>query len=313
VSPIWNPEFFGNTITVNGNTWPVLEVEPRRYRFRVLNGCNSRTLFLKIATDPLAARPAKAALPMWVIGSDGGFVPAPVALESVRLGVAERYDVIVDFTNVRPGTALYLINEGPDEPFGEPEFEPADPGTTGQVLKLVVTPLRSPDHTTPPGQLHLPAAPRLGPASRTRRLSLNEITSSTFADAPIFGQLGVLNADSSAKPLPWMAPVTEHPAKGATEIWELRNFTEDGHPIHIHQVQFEVLDRRPFGGAEHPTQIGDPVPPESWEHGPKDTVIAPPSHITRVKARFDIAGRFVWHCHIIDHEDNEMMRPYQVG
>src|SRR5437763_1041743 len=186
VSPIWNPEFFGNTMVVNGNTWPQLEVEPRRYRFRVLNGCNARTLFLKIATDPLAARPAKAALPIWVIGSDGGFLPAPVALESVRLGVAERYDVIVDFTQVPPGTALYVINEGPDEPFGQPEFEPADPGTTGQVLKLVVTPLRSPDRTVPPAQLHLPPVPRLGAASRTRRLSLNEIDSGTFPDAPIF-------------------------------------------------------------------------------------------------------------------------------
>jgi bilirubin oxidase len=327
VSPIWNPEFFGNTVTVNGNTWPVLEVEPRRYRFRLLNACNARTLFLKITTDPLAPRPAKAALPMWVIGSDGGFLPAPVTLDSVRLGVAERYDVIVDLTAVRPGTALYVINEGPDEPFGAPDFDPADPGTTGQVLKLVVAPLRSPDRTVPPAQLHLPPVPRLGAASRTRRLSLNELDSGTFAGAPIFGQLGTVNADGTPRPLPWMAPVTEHIATGATENWELRNFTEDGHPIHLHQVQFEVVNRRPFGGAanrrlaglaqvpahENPTQIGDPIPPESWEHGPKDTVIAPPGHITRVKARFDIPGRFVWHCHIIDHEDNEMMRPYQVG
>ena len=313
VSPIWNPEFFGNTVVVNGNTWPVLEVEPRRYRFRLLNGCNARTLFLKITTDPLATRPAQAALPMWVIGSDGGFLPAPVALPSVRLGVAERYDVIVDLSKVPAGTALYVINEGPDEPFGEPEFEPADPGTTGQVLKLVVTKLRSPDRTVPPDALHLPAVPRLPAASRTRQLSLNEMDSTAFPDAPTMGMLGLVNADGTPKPLAWHEAVTEHPARGATEIWELRNFTEDGHPIHVHQVQFEVLDRRPFGGADNPGQIGDPVPPESWEHGPKDTVIAPPGHITRIKARFDIPGRFVWHCHIVDHEDNEMMRPYQVG
>jgi spore coat protein A len=313
VPPQWNPEFFGNTMTVNGNTWPVLAVEPRRYRFRLLNACNARTLFLKIATDPLAPRPAKAALPIWVIGSDGGFVPAPVAVESVRLGAAERYDVIVDFTKVPPGTALYVINEGPDEPFGDADFEPSDPGTTGQVLKLVVIPLRSPDRTVPPAQLHLPPVSRLGPASRTRRLSLNELTSGTFADAPIAGMLGLVNADGSARPLPWHADVTEHPARGATENWELRNFTEDAHPIHVHVVQFEVLDRRPFGGTENPGQIGDPRPPESWEHGPKDTVIAPPGMITRIKARFDIPGRFVWHCHIVDHEDNEMMRPYQIG
>ena len=74
-----------------------------------------------------------------------------------------------------------------------------------------------------------------------------------------------------------------------------------------------MLDRRPFGGAENPTQIGDPRPPEAWETGRKDTVLALPGEITRIKANFDRAGRFVWHCHIIDHEDNEMMRPYQVG
>jgi spore coat protein A, manganese oxidase len=313
VSPMWNPEFFGNTMVVNGNTWPVLEVEPRRYRFRLLNACNARTVFLKVTTDPLAPRPTKAALPIWVIGSDGGFVPAPVAVESIRLGVAERYDVIVDFTKVPPGTALYLVNEGPDEPFGEPGFEPADPGTTGQVMKFVVTRLRGPDRTVPPAQLHLPPVPRLGNASRTRQLSLNELDSTTFDGAPIFSQLGLIAADGSPQPLPWHADVTENPKLGATEIWELRNFTEDGHPIHVHQVQFEVLDRRPFGGPDNPTQIGDPVPPEAFEHGPKDTLIAPPGMITRLKAHFDIPGRFVWHCHIIDHEDNEMMRPYQVG
>jgi spore coat protein A len=95
-------------------------------------------------------------------------------------------------------------------------------------------------------------------------------------------------------------------------IFDARNFTEDGHPIHVHQVQFEVLDRRPFGGAQAPPQFGDSRPPEPWETGLKDPVIALPGEITRIKARFDIAGRYVWHCHIMDHEDNEMMRPYQV-
>ncbi len=126
------------------------------------------------------------------------------------------------------------------------------------------------------------------------------------------GMLGTINADGTPAMLPWMAPVTESPKRGATETWEFRNFTDDGHPIHVHQVQFEVVDRRPFGGALAPTQIGAPRPPEPWETGFKDTVIALPGEISRIKARFDIAGRYVWHCHIIDHEDNEMMRPYQV-
>jgi bilirubin oxidase len=309
LSPIWNPEFFGNTMVVNGRTWPVFNVEPRRYRFRVLNASNARTLLLKIATDPLATRPAAAALPQWVIGTDGGFLPAPVALDTLRVAIAERADVIVDFSKVPVGTALYLINEGPDVPFGggQPgtDFPPADPGTTGQVMKFVVTPLVSHDTSVPPSQLRLPSITPIGAASRTRQVSLNEMDSAMFAGAPTEGMLGTLNPDGTAAPLPWSAPITEHPALGATEVWEIHNFTQDGHPIHVHLVEFQVVNRQPFGGSVRL--------PESWESGFKDTLVALPHEITRLKARFDRAGRYVWHCHIIDHEDNEMMRPYQIG
>lgn len=308
VPPSWNPEFFGNTMVVNGRTWPELRVEPRRYRFRILNASNTRVVMLKIVTNPLAARPATPALPIWVIGADGGFLPAPTSVGSLPVAVAERYDVIVDFTGIRPGTALYLINEGPDEPFGggSPgvDFEPADPGTTGQVMKFVVSSLASQDSSTPPDRLTLPGFSRLGNASRTRRLSLNEMMSEFF-DAPVMGMLGTVNSNGTPNPLQWADPVTENPARGATETWELHNVTEDAHPIHVHLVQFEVLSRQPFDGSVRA--------PEAWERGTKDTVIALPGEITRLKARFDIAGRYVWHCHIIDHEDNEMMRPYQVG
>ena len=118
VSPIWNPEVFGDVMVVNGRTWPVLEVEPRRYRLRFLNGCNSRFLILKLATDPRAPRPVPAALPFQQIGADGGFLPAPVTLDQLLLAPAERADVIVDFTEMSPSAELFLINEGPDEPFG---------------------------------------------------------------------------------------------------------------------------------------------------------------------------------------------------
>jgi spore coat protein A, manganese oxidase len=308
VPPMWNPEFFGNTMVVNGRTWPALFVEARRYRFRVLNACNTRVLMLKIVTNPTAPRPAPAARPMWVIGTDGGFLPRPVQRSSVTLAVAERDDIIVDFTGVAPGTAFYLINEGPDEPFGGgapgTDFEPADPATTGQVMKFVVTSPTSHDSSVPPSQLDLPAFHGLGSASRVRRLSLNEMASGFF-DAPIMGMLGTLNSDGTPNPLGWGASLTENPALNSTEIWELHNFTEDAHPIHLHQVQFQVVNRQPFGGS--------PRPPEDWETGYKDTLVALPDEITRLRARFDIAGRYVWHCHIIDHEDNEMMRPYQVG
>jgi hypothetical protein len=163
ISPIFNPEFFGNTIVVNGKTWPKLEVEQRRYRFRFLNGCNSRFLILKVTTKPDAARPARAAVPFWQIGAEGGFLPEPVEVDQLLLGLAERADVIVDFGAVPVGTALYLINEGPDEPFGggEPEedFDVADPGTTGQVMRFEVVAATSEDTSTPPNQLGLPEPP----------------------------------------------------------------------------------------------------------------------------------------------------------
>jgi bilirubin oxidase len=308
IPPMWNPEFFGNTIVVNGNTWPVLRVEARRYRFRIVNSSNTRVLMLKIVANLTAPRPARAELPFWLIGTDGGFLPAPVIRDRITAAVAERHDVIVDFTGVRPGTELFLINEGPDEPFGggEPvtDFDPADPATTGQVMKFVVTAPVGADTSVPPARLVLPAFHRLGAPDNRRRLSLNEMAS-TIADAPVMGMLGTLDANANPVPLTWGAAVTERIARNATEEWELWNFTEDAHPIHLHQVQFQVVNRQ----SMHGTVVR---PPNSSELGDKDTVIALPDEITRLRARFDLAGRFVWHCHIIDHEDNEMMRPCDV-
>ena len=318
VAPIWNPEFFGNAIVVNGKTWPELEVQPRRYRFRLLNGCNSRFLILRIDND----------LPFWQIGNEGGFLPAPVELSEVLLGPAERADVIVDFTDVPTGTKITLLNIAPDEPFGGGvpgvDFEPANPETTGQVMRFRVVPATAPDPSTPPDQLGLPALAALGAATNTRQVSLNEQDSATVFIStdehgnvvldceskepfgPVEADLGTLNPDATGNPLGWDEPPTEKPELGAIEVWEIYNFTADAHPIHIHEITFEVLDREPIGD-------GGPRPPESWEANRKDTVIAYPDEITRVKARFDRAGLFVWHCHIVEHEDNEMMRPYRIG
>ena len=114
VSPIWNPEFFGNTIIVNGNTWPFLTVEQRRYRFRVLNGCQSRFLVLDFN--------AIGGVAVWAIGNEGGFLAAPVNLTDdhgnrLLIAPAERADLIVDFAAVPAGSHV-LVNVGPDEPFG---------------------------------------------------------------------------------------------------------------------------------------------------------------------------------------------------
>ncbi|MGZ6030030.1 MAG: multicopper oxidase domain-containing protein, partial [Myxococcaceae bacterium] len=286
VSPIWNPEFFGNTMVVNGRTWPTLAVEPRRYRFRLLNGCNSRFLLLKVAADA-TARPASSALPFWQIGSEGGFLPAPVSRERLLVANAERADVIVDFSGIAAGTELYLINEGPDEPYGggEPpdDFDVADPQTTGQVMKFVVGQLSSTDESVPPEQLTLPPFSAIGASNRTRQVSLNEAESSVFEGAPSEALLGTLDADGTGNPLKWMDEITEHVALNDVETWEISNFTADAHPIHIHEVMFQIVDRQPIGGAARP--------PEPTELGLKDTVVTLPGEITRVKAKFDLPGR----------------------
>ena len=300
IAPIWNPEFFGNTMVVNGRTWPYLNVEQRRYRFRFLNGCNSRFLILQFDNE----------LPFWQIGTEGGFLPEPVQLNRLLIALAERADVVVDFTNLPVGTIVTLLNVGPDEPFGggEPgvDFPVSDPGTTGQVMQFrVVSAATSTDTSTPPDQLQLPHLEMLPATAVRRALSLNELDSAELLGVgPESARLGTLDATGAGVPKAWGDDITENIPFGATEIWELHNFTEDAHPIHVHLVQFQVLDRQPFGG---PTR-----PPEVWETGFKDTVIAYPGEITRLKARFDIRGEYVWHCHIIEHEDNEMMRPYMV-
>jgi FtsP/CotA-like multicopper oxidase with cupredoxin domain len=298
ISPIWNPEVFGDAILVNGRTWPYLEVEQRRYRLRILNGCNSRFLILRLGDG----------MPLWQIGTEGGFLDRPIELTELLLAPAERADVIVDFTRAPVGSEIILRNLGPDEPFGggEPDgdFDAADPDTTGQVMQFRVVSSRDRDTSKRPDKLRLPRSRSLSKADRRRAVSLNEEDSAVLADVgPRAALLGTMNGD--ANPLEWDDAISERVAVGSTEIWELHNFTADAHPIHIHEVQFEVVGRQPFDG---PTR-----PPERWEEGRKDTVIAYPGEITRVKAQFGVAGRFVWHCHIVEHEDNEMMRPYSIG
>ena len=305
--PLWNPEFFANTMVVNGNTWPYLEVERRRYRFRLLNACNSRFLILKVVSNPMASRPASPALPLWQIGGDGGFLKAPAEQDQLLMAPSERADIVIDFSKFPQGTELYLINEGPDEPFGGgapgTDFAAADPYSTGQVMKFVVGRLASQDTSVPPSQLTLPRLPRSERARVTRRLSLNEVMSEYPGfDGPAMALLGTVDPAGNAAPEHWEHPVSENPKADVPEIWELHNFTEDAHPVHIHQVQFEVLDRQSMDGSAA-------RPPEAGETGRKDTVIAYPGEITRVRLRFDRTGLFVWHCHILEHEDNEMMRP----
>ena len=327
ISPAWNPEFFGDTLIVNGRTWPYLDVEQARYRFRVLNGCQSRFLILDFSGIP--------GVSVWQIGTDGGLMSAPFdvtgnAGNRLLVSPAERVDLIVDFAAVPSGNHV-LRNVGPDEPFGggEPgaDFEVASPATTGRVLQFRVTPAGKADPSTPARFLTLPALPAQPAPTLTRRVALIENMTSGEEEAPIAALLGTIDGDPALGPVPatahgWGDAVAVNPAPGSTEIWEIYNTTGDAHPIHLHELVFQVVQRQDIEVGEAEDAAGptvriapgsSPTPAAPWEAGHKDTVTAYPGQVTRIQATFGTGGRYVWHCHILEHEDNEMMLPLHVG
>lgn len=164
------------------------------------------------------------------------------------------------------------------------------------------------DTTTPPNKLILPTFTKLGTANNTRQVSLNELDSAVLKGVgPRTALLGTVNLSKpTGVPLEWKDPISENVKLNDIEVWEIYNFTADAHPIHIHEVQFEVVNRQPINGMKVRN-------PEVWESGGKDTITSYPGEITRVKALYDRPGQFVWHCHILSHEDNEMMRPYKIA
>jgi FtsP/CotA-like multicopper oxidase with cupredoxin domain len=195
----------------------------------------------------------------------------------------------------------------------------ADADSTGQIMQFRVVPALAADPTTPPQFLQLPAIVPLPAPVTTRRLALLEMMSMHW-DGPAEAMLGTVETDGNAMHKMWSEEVTENPGVGDTEVWEMYNFTADAHPMHVHEVVFEVVDRQALvldPETDEPVQpvelSGDPRPPEPWETGFKDTVIAYPGQVTRIRAQFNNPGQFVWHCHIVEHEDNEMMRPFRVG
>ncbi|MDT5025141.1 MAG: hypothetical protein QOE61_1567 [Micromonosporaceae bacterium] len=287
VPQLWVPGLIGTTMVVNGRTWPVLNVEPRRYRLRLLNGSSGRFLILKIAADP-TARPAAPVVPFWQIGNEGGFLPSPVRLSQLLLADGERADVIVDFTAVPAGTALYLVNEGPDGPFvgGEPgvDHPPADPATTGQVMKFVVGSLIGTDTSVPPDLLSLPAPTTPGPPAAVGQVRDRRARSGAGSTAD---QLGMVDTTSDrvllrrAAPGAPAYPTHESQPVPGTEVWELHNLTAEAQSVHLDDVQFQVVGRGPVGGPARP--------PEPWEIGFRQVVVAFPGEVVRVRARTSTA------------------------
>jgi spore coat protein A len=274
----WVPEVFGAAQLVNGKLFPYLDVEPRKYRFRILNAANGR--FYRLSLAPRAE--------LVQIGSDQGLLGAPLVLEHVQLAPGERVDLIIDFAAHR-GNALVLTSDSfPLMQFRVSASKVADPSALPATLRPVSRIVES-------------------MAVRTRRLTLDEMQN-TVAESE--GML--LNKT------PWHMPITEKPLLDSTEIWELVNLTDDTHPIHLHMVRFQVLDRRRFDGFQYMTAgtlryTGPVMAPDPNEMGWKDTVRVNAKTVTRIIVPFvGYAGRYVWHCHILEHEDNDMMRPYEV-
>jgi spore coat protein A, manganese oxidase len=324
IHPYVVPEFFGNTIMVNGKVWPNLNVKPQQYRFRVLNGSNARLYHLQLSNKQKFIQ----------IGTDGGYLPQPVELSSLLIAPAERADILIDFSILAPGTTVILTNTA-NAPF--PDGTPADPQTVGQILQFTVIN----ESVLPPKKLPpvLNNIPQLKP-TKTRTLTLFELE----------GPNGPLKVTLDGQL--WGNPVSELPQAGTTEEWQVANLTDDTHPIHLHLVQFLLVSRQKFRSDAYlkdwmklnqttppgtppyfvkpktpPIDAylqGLPIAPPLNEKGWKDTIQMNAGEVTTIRVRFtsqdgspypfdpSLGPGYVWHCHMLEHEDNEMMRPFKV-
>ena len=283
----WQDIFFGDKILVNGMVWPFLEVKRGKYRFRILNGSNSRAYSLRLSTGD----------PIWVIGDEGGLLGAPVPVDTLTVTTGERFDVVIDFDLYGPNTEVLLANSAP-APFPGPPGE----GVVPDVMKFIVQG-GSKGFTDPlPTTLRPVVALPESTSVEDRDFVLQK------GDDPCTGAIWEING------MHWN-DITELPVLDTTEIWRFINRSGMAHPMHMHLVMFQILDRQAFTvvGDDSIVAVGDPIPPEPHMAGWKDTVPVMPGEMVRVIAKFeDYTGLFAYHCHILEHEDHEMMRQFQV-
>ena len=380
-------EFFGDHMVVNGVVWPNMAVEPRNYRLRLLNGCDSRFLAVQFFEVPPGATDFSAAiqqLAFTVVGSDQGLASSPTTVGTLLIETGSRYDIVIDFKSVTPGNRVIMKNIGGDEPFGGDIPGPQVFGETDRIMAFdVVLPLDTAVPDVSPTGINF--GPVIPVPNRLRKVALFEgkdefgrlqpllgtaEPATDFAGNPInwpatdvYSSVGLTGQMEGS--IAWHSPTTENPALDSTEEWEIWNATGDAHPVHLHLVHFEVMGRQeivwdsatneddrvldPTGATaplpngdgtylvtqttvQHNSVAGDPAtygmgfrlvnltygapvptPAEYVENAPKDMVTALPNQVTRIKATFDKPGRYVWHCHILSHEDHEMMRVLHVG
>jgi spore coat protein A len=349
-------EFFGDHMVVNGKIWPKEDVRPRNYRMRLLNGTDSRFMVIQfVAVDAGVDDPkhesASGPLPFYVIGSDQGLgrpAGSPTQRHTLVFEPGGRYDIVFDFKGLQDKRVI-MKNIGGDAPFGGDygnALEPEDLFPSRQTDRImafdVIDVLNEEDSFDPAA---IPVYGGVANGATTRRVALFEGTDEFGRLQPLLGTVadGDLNGTNVATAYTWFQPTTETPAFDSTEIWEIYNFTADAHPVHLHLVNFEILDRKDFeydvtgvqtttqhnnttGEAPEISNIRNLTPasagPEYFEDAPKDMVTSlpgdpegepPTGQMVRIKAHFDKNGRYVWHCHILSHEDHEMMRVLQVG
>jgi len=376
-------EFFGDVMTVNGKAWPKTNVEPRQYRLRLLNGCDSRFLILRfkqVRLNSTNVQPWHQNVPFTVIGTDHGLGTKAKKMETLLMEPGSRYDVIVNFKGLE-GRRVIMWNVGPDEPysgdFDDISFPKSGPGfmRTGRVMAFDVTlPLDKsvPDNFNAAFSIGPQYYPPIPEPTRVRKVALFEgldefgrlmpllgtvEPATDFQGQPIYWpnteahQLAGLAGKQMEGTMAWHEPSTENPKNGTAEEWEVWNLSGDAHPIHLHLVRFEILGREEivWDSGTQLQEDGDEIvgdgtflvhqpivqhngvlglgfrvvnptkgasvetPSIHYEDGPKDMVTALPGQVTRFKTYFDQPGRFVWHCHILAHEDHEMMRVMYVS
>jgi FtsP/CotA-like multicopper oxidase with cupredoxin domain len=371
-TPSLVPEFWGDTMLMNGTVFPYIDVEPRRYRFRILNACNTRVLSLRLVGAlgrpfPLSAEPdlAKPVPTMTLIGTEGGFLDGTLAPKGVVynntaamplvLAPAERADIVIDFFALQNAAGrgngpvcLLLHNDAPVPfPGGTPlaDFYPGNkklamppaPGygpNTRTLLQFRVYPLgtltgdTNPDPAPDPAWTLPPAPAPAQTVPGTRDLALYE----TF-DA--WGRLAQ-NLGTLAGPAAQLDPATEIVQAGTVEVWRIFNTTADTHPIHFHYFNVRVVSRQAFSlGGGLPNLTGQLLPPDPAEQGWKETVKFNPGECTTLLVEMPTTGNlapagatipnsprgavlgtagheYVWHCHILEHEEHDMMRPLVV-
>jgi len=340
--PIWVPEFFGDTPVINGKAYPYLDAQPRRYRLRLLNGSQAAFYNVRFHLE------GGSDLPFWVIGSEGGLLPAPAQMSSLVIGTGERFDVIVDFTGIPLGSTVMMTNNA------KTPYPDGDPTAVPELMKIKINtavPATDPDLTVLPSALILPAVPRLAatPNLAPRDVVLKETMVPGFDGEEVPGEV-LLNGYH------FMDPTTDKIKAGTTETWQWINLTVDAHPMHPHLVASQVVNRQAFDVFAYtmdwvdyldhgrtdilypkpdingissfgsPYLTGPVILPAPEERGFKDTVKAPPGYVTRTIAKFKLPatslldynwhtksfGSWVYHCHILEHEENDMMRPFEI-